>query len=173
MDIDHFHDTNTRKEKQNLKPHSYKPTPLRPTVNNLSKAIFTVNRHAKTATNPKFLYQLKRVALEKMISEGKARKIGLHFSKNPRFSQQHSDVLVKCGEYLFHIPPIKEDFKNLKHLGKLDHTFRNPKSNLSLSRAKSLLSKYTGLKEKPNNFKKRNKRKFKKPVFKRLGDSFF
>ncbi|MCS0543234.1 YkyB family protein, partial [Aeromonas veronii] len=67
--------------------------PLEPNVDNLARAIFVVNRHAKTATNPKFLYLLKRKALEKLISEGKAKKEGLHFSRNPKNSQQQSDVL--------------------------------------------------------------------------------
>jgi len=142
---------------------------LQPTVKNLSQAIFTVNRHAKTALNPKFLYTLKKVALNKMIQEKKAMKTGLHFSRNPKFSQQQSDVLVECGEYLFHIPPTKEDFELLPHLGHLDQHSRNPKTRMSLNQAKQLLQDYTGLQE--DN--KPQKEKPQKPVFKRLGDSFF
>ncbi len=74
---------------------------LKPTVENLSKAIYTVNRHAKTATNPKYLYLLKKKALQKLLNEGKGKKVGLHFSKNPRFSQQQSDVLISLGDYFF------------------------------------------------------------------------
>lgn len=144
--------------------------PLEPTIENLSQAIFTVNRHAKTALNPKFLYSLKKQALEKMIREEKASKAGLHFSRNPRFSQQQSDVLVKCGDYTFHIPPTKEDFEQLPHLGHLDQHSRNPKTCMSLSKAKQLLQEYTGLKE-PRQ--EHQKRKQQKPVFKKLGDSFF
>ncbi|RWR12428.1 YkyB family protein [Siminovitchia fortis] len=144
--------------------------PLEPTIENLSQAIFTVNRHAKTALNPKFLYSLKKQALEKMIREKKASKAGLHFSRNPRFSQQQSDVLVKCGDYTFHIPPTKEDFEQLPHLGHLDQHSRNPKTCMSLSKAKQLLQEYTGLKE-PRQ--EHQKRKQQKPVFKKLGDSFF
>ena len=62
--------------------------PLKPTVENLARAIFIVNRHAKTATNPKFLYLLKRKALEKLLVEGYAKKEGLHFSRNPKNSRQ-------------------------------------------------------------------------------------
>lgn len=29
---------------------------IEPTAENIAKAIYTVNRHAKTAPNPKFLY---------------------------------------------------------------------------------------------------------------------
>lgn len=39
---------------------------LQPTVENLSKAVYTVNRHAKTAPNPKYLYLLKKRALQKL-----------------------------------------------------------------------------------------------------------
>lgn len=118
------------------------------TVENLSKAIFIVNKHAKTAVDPKFLYELKKTALEKMLEEGKAQKIGLHFVRNPKSSIQSSTVLISCGAYLFHLPPKKEDFQKLKHLGHLNDDYRNPKTtNLSLKRAKAMLIAYTGLKE--------------------------
>ena len=71
--------------------------PLQLTVDNIAKAIFTVNRHAKTALNPSFLYLLKKKAIEKLLEEGKAKKVGLHFSRNPKYSQQQSDVLVAVG----------------------------------------------------------------------------
>jgi precorrin-4 methylase len=43
------------------------------TIENLSQAIFIVNRHAKTATNPKLLYKLKQETLKKLLEEGKAK----------------------------------------------------------------------------------------------------
>jgi hypothetical protein len=145
---------------------------LPPTTTNLSKAIFTVNRHAKTATNPKYLYSLKKKALLKMIQEGKAKKVGLHFSQNPKYSQQQSDVLVTCGEYSFHIPASKDDFQLLPHLGHLDQHTHNPKCHMSLFQAKKLLQNYTGFEEnetRPSSGRK----KYRKPVFKPLGESFF
>ena len=148
------------------------PHPLHPTVENLSQAIFAVNRHAKTATNPKFLYKLKQEALQKLINEGKANKVGLHYSSNPRFSQQQSDVLVKCGEYLFHLPPTKDDFAKLPHLGKLNDHVRNPRSSISLNQAKKLLITYTGLTE-AKDVPKHQKRTYQKPVFKKLGESYY
>lgn len=145
--------------------------PLDFTVDNLAKAIFVVNRHAKAATNPKFLYLLKRKALEKLLEDGKAKKEGLHFSRNPRNSQQQSDVLVSAGDYYFHMPPSKDDIARLPHLGYLNHSYRNPKTQLSLSQAKILLQDYVGLKEKI----KRNdpQKKYEKPIFKKLGESYF
>lgn len=113
-------------------------------INQLAQSIFVVNRHAKSATNPKYLYWLKKAALERLITEKKATKEGLHFSKNPRFSQQQSDVLVRAGDYYFHIPPTKDDFRTLSHLGNLDHTYRNPKTQLSLTSAKKMLQTYIG-----------------------------
>ncbi|GLB60401.1 hypothetical protein NCCP133_25330 [Cytobacillus sp. NCCP-133] len=145
---------------------------LHPTVENLSQAIFTVNRHAKTAPNPKFLYKLKHDALYKLIKEGKANKVGLHYSGNPKNSQQQSDVLVKCGYYSFHLPPSKEDFSHLPHLGKLDSQVRNPKASLSLNTAKMLLIAYTGLKEHTSS-PQQKKPRYEKPVFKKLGESYF
>jgi YkyB-like protein len=145
------------------------------TIENLSQAVFIVNRHAKTATNPKFLYKLKHESLKKLIEEGKARKIGLHFSQNPRNSQQQSDVLVECGRYTFHIPPTKSDFADLPHLGKLDGSVRNPKTSLPLNQAKSVLQLYTGISEiekPPSNNHRNSQRTYQKPVFKKLGERY-
>lgn len=145
---------------------------LKPTIENLSQAIFIVNRHAKTAPNPKYLYKLKYSALQKLIKEGKAKKVGLHFSNNPKYSQQQSDVLISCGKYTFHLPPTKNDFAELPHLGKLDSHVRNPKTTLSLTQAKKILSTYTGIKEEEKTHPPTRK-KYTKPVFKRLGESYF
>ncbi|MBY0120892.1 YkyB family protein [Bacillus sp. S/N-304-OC-R1] len=153
---------------KNDNPHN-----LHPTVESLSQAIFTVNRHAKTATNPKFLYKLKQDALQKLIREGKAKKVGLHFSSNPKYSQQQSDVLVVCGKYSFHLPPTKTDFAKLPHLGKLNDQIRNPRSSLSLNQAKKLLIAYTGLTEATDFSATHKKRAYEKPIFKKLGESYF
>jgi hypothetical protein len=110
----------------------------------LSQAIFVVNKHAKTAPNPKALYELKKESIEKMIQEGRAKKLGLHFTDNPKFSQQHSDVIVQCGDYIFHLPPTKDDIKNLPHFGSRCANKRNPKTYLSLSKAKHILQSYIG-----------------------------
>lgn len=142
---------------------------LEPTIDNLAKAIFTVNRHAKTALNPSFLYLLKKKAIEKLLEEGKAKKVGLHFSPNPKYSQQQSDVLVAVGEYYFHIPPTKEDFATLPHLGPLNGSYRNPMAKMPLSKAKALLQTYTGITDTKNE-PPRTKRPYQKPVFKRLGE---
>ncbi|KGR76390.1 YkyB family protein [Ureibacillus sinduriensis] len=141
-------------------------------VDNLSKAVFVVNKHAKTAPNPKFLYTLKKRALEKLISEDKAKKIGLHFSRNPNLSKQTSTVLISCGSYLFHILPVKEDFQNLPHLGSLEEQYRNPKTYLSLKQAKALLMTYTGIKEpQPNNpFGLQASKNYISPFAKRPGE---
>jgi hypothetical protein len=141
---------------------------------NITHAIFSVNRHAKTATDPKYLYLLKRKALEKLVQEGKAKKVGLHFSRNPKNSRQQSDVLVSAGDYFFHMPPSKEDFENLPHLGSLNQTYRNPKANMALSHAKEILQNYVGMfptTQKPQK-KAANNTKYQKPVFKRLGESY-
>ncbi|MCZ0754275.1 YkyB family protein [Anoxybacillus sp. J5B_2022] len=142
---------------------------LEPTIDNLAKAIFTVNRHAKTALNPSFLYLLKKKTIEKLLDEGKAKKVGLHFSPNPKYSQQQSDVLVVVGEYYFHIPPTKEDFATLPHLGALNGSYRNPVVKMPLSKAKALLQSYTGITE-TEKHPPRTKKPYQKPIFKRLGE---
>ncbi|PPA72222.1 YkyB family protein [Jeotgalibacillus proteolyticus] len=137
-------------------------------IASISQAIFTVNKHAKTASDPKFLYQLKKEALNKLLTERKAEKIGLQFSRNPGNSQQRSDLLVKCGDYFFHLPPKKEDFSSLPHLGELTDSYRNPKTRMGLREAKTILQSYTGLRGTP--IKPAQKRSYQKPVFKRLGE---
>ncbi len=114
---------------------------------------------------------MKKRALQKLLQEGKGRKVGLHFSNNPKYSQQQSDVLIEIGDYYFHLPPTKEDFEFLPHLGNLNQSYRNPKANMSLNRAKQLLQTYVGLKEKPTATKQKSH--YTKPVFKRLGESYF
>ncbi|KAA0548133.1 hypothetical protein FZW96_10425 [Bacillus sp. BGMRC 2118] len=147
--------------------------PNEPAISQLTQAIFSVNRHAKTAPDPKYLYLLKRKALERLVSEGKAKKIGLHFSRNPKNSKQQSDVLVLAGDYYFHMPSSKEDFAQLPHLGSLNQTYRNPKSNMSLSQAKEILQNYVGISPSRATLQKKSSyRKYQKPVFKRLGDSY-
>jgi hypothetical protein len=141
-------------------------------TNNLAKALFIVNRNAKTALDSKFLYSLKHATIKKMLAEGKAKKIGLHFSRNPKYSQQQLDVLISCGNYYFHIPPTKEDIQTLENLGKLDDKIRNPKTVFPLKEAKRLLQSYTGIQkqESPQNRFNKYKPQYQKPVFKRLGE---
>ncbi|ARI77666.1 YkyB family protein [Halobacillus mangrovi] len=108
----------------------------------LAEALFIVNRHAKTAPEPKHLYDIKKHTIDKLLEENRAKKIGLHFSDHPKFSQQHSTLLIEIGGFYFHIPANKGDFDQLKHLGKVDHSYRNPKPKLSLSKAKRTLYRY-------------------------------
>lgn len=111
-------------------------------IKQLAIAIYTVNRHAKTAPDNKQLYSLKKMAIDKLIRLGKAEKVGLHFVDNPKFSKQHSTLLVRCDNFLFHTIPDKEDFTTLPHLGQQDPTSRNPQERMSLKVARELLSTY-------------------------------
>ncbi|WP_339227540.1 YkyB family protein [Oceanobacillus sp. FSL K6-2867] len=111
-------------------------------LQDLAQALFTINRHAKTAPEPKHLYQIKKTTINKLLEENRAEKVGLHFSDHPKRSNQHSTLLVKVDNYFFHIPPSKEDFKQLKHLGSLDQSYRNPQSKMSLSLAKRIVYQF-------------------------------
>lgn len=126
------------------------------TIDEIARAIYTINRHAKAAPEPQHLYTIKKEALSLLLKKNKAKKIGLHFSNNPKFSNQHSTLLIKVNDYYFHIPPSKEDFKNLKHLGSLDHNFRNPRTQMSLSYAKKVIYEFIDWKE-PTSKKEQNK----------------
>ncbi len=149
------------------------PNPTCFTADDLGEAIYSVNRHAKTAPDPKFLYNLKKKTIIKMLEEGKAKKLGLQYSDHPHLSFQQSDVLIQCGKYTFHIPPSKDDFQTLTHLGHLSKEVRNPSSRLSLSKAKKILMSYTGCKENTDDTHAKNhKKKYYKPTFTRLGESY-
>src|SRR5699024_2204671 len=58
------------------------------------------------------------------------------------YSNQSSTLLVKINNYYFHLPPTKNDFKELKHLGSLDQSYRNPHVKMSLSKAKKIIYQY-------------------------------
>lgn len=120
----------------------------------IAEAIYTINRHAKTAPEPQQLYKLKKYAIEKLLQENRAVKAGLHFSDHPKFSNQHSTLLIRIEDFYFHIPPTKDDFKNLKHLGSLDQSYRNPQAKMSLSKAKRLVANYLGWTLEDQNNKK-------------------
>lgn len=124
----------------------------------IAQAIYTVNRHAKTAPKPQHLYQIKKIAIDKLLSEKKAKKIGLHYSDRPKYSNQYSTLLIQVHNYYFHIPPSKEDFKQLKHLGRLDQNFRNQRVRMSLSKAKHIIYNYINWQPKPKQrFKKKRR----------------
>lgn len=120
-------------------------------VRQLAVAIYTVNRHAKTAPDNKSLYDLKKRTLDKLIQSGQAEKIGLHFVDTPKHSKQHSTTLVQCSDFLFHMIPERDDFNNLPHLGHQDQASRNPQERMSLRTAKTLLSDYIGITSKKVN----------------------
>lgn len=114
----------------------------------IAQALYSINRHAKTAIKPQHLYYIKKETINQLLNEKRAKKIGLHFSKHPKLSNQHSTLLVKIDDYFFHILPTKEDFNNFKHLGKLDQNYRNPRTNMSLSQAKKIAYDYINYKPK-------------------------
>jgi len=140
-------------------------------IDKISKALFIINRHAKTAIDSKYLYTLKHETIKKLLSEGKAQKIGLHYSRNPKYSQQQLDVLISVGTYYFHIPPTKEDIQSLKNLGALNDHYRNPKTVFPLKEAKKILQMYTGIQNKDtqHQYHHQSYPRYTKPVFKRLG----
>ena len=111
-------------------------------VREIAKALYTVNRHAKTAPEPRHLYYIKKEAINRLLKENKAERIGLHFSEHPKLSNQHSTLLVKVDDYYFHILPTKKDFEQLRHLGSLDQNYRNPQAKMSLSQAKKIIYNY-------------------------------
>ncbi|MCZ0703953.1 hypothetical protein J2T56_002186 [Natronobacillus azotifigens] len=111
-------------------------------IDEIAQAIYIINRHAKTALNPKELYDMKKQAINRLLENHIAEKVGLHFSEQPKLSRQHSTLLVQVGDYYFHIPPKKEDFKKVKHLGNLDQNYRNPKTKMSLRHAKKIICSY-------------------------------
>lgn len=130
----------------------------------IAQAIYIVNKHAKTAIDSKYLYSLKKSAIQRLLKEGGAKKLGLHFSPNPKFCQQRLDLVIEVENYIFHIPPTKEDRESLPHLGERNHQYRNPKSTISIKKAKEILEKYTE-KEMKTIPKKETKKDKKNNIF--------
>lgn len=122
-----------------------------PDIKQIQHALYTINRHAKTALESTELYNLKKKVLKKLVTENRAKKIGLEYSTNPRVGLQSSVVLVKVGTddtepaFYFHTLAEKDDFKlNLKHKGKINHDLNNPRVHMGLEAAKTILYKYLG-----------------------------
>ncbi|NGP44421.1 hypothetical protein G4V62_05425 [Bacillaceae bacterium SIJ1] len=141
-----------------------------PRLHDIARALFIVNRNAKTAIHAKELYSLKHKTVQKLLEENKAKKIGLHFSKNPKNAQQHSNLLIQVDNYYFHVPPRKKDFSEVPHLGEGDASYRNPKTSMPLYEAKRLLEQYTGYR-----FQAKSKPTYPKrqaPVFTKLGEPY-
>lgn len=109
----------------------------------IARAVFIINRHSKTALDTRFLYQLKKAALLKLLAEKRAQKVGLQFSKNPKNCYQHSTVLITCQDFLFHLPADKQDLLSLKHLGTQQSIHKKHDFHMSLSRAKFIIQNYT------------------------------
>ncbi|MCD8510020.1 MAG: hypothetical protein LRY73_09235 [Bacillus sp. (in: Bacteria)] len=124
-------------------------SPRPPSLKEIQHALFIVNRHAKTALDSRELYDLKKRALKKLLRERMAEKVGLEFSKDPRYGLQSSVVLVKVGTatsestFYFHMLAEKEDFK-LKHRGKINEEIRNPRVSMPFETAKRILYRYLG-----------------------------
>ncbi len=129
-------------------------------IQQIAEAIYTVNRHAKTAPEPQHLYYLKKEAIHLLLKEQRAKKIGLHFSDHPKLSNQHSTLLIQVANYYFHILPTKDDFEHLEHLGSLDQSYRNPRSKMPLGRAKRILYDFIGWEpeKKPAHTKSKQRR---------------
>lgn len=111
----------------------------------LTHALYVLNRNLKTITDierKRYLYNLKKQVILQLVSEGRAKKVGIHFSPNPKFCKQASDVLVKIGDYGFHIPPTKDDFLKLPHLGNREIEKRNPKVYYPFKKAVRILEEY-------------------------------
>lgn len=128
--------------------------PKQYSIDEIAQAIFIVNRHAKTAPQPQHLYAIKKAALQKLLKKKHAKKVGLHFSKNPKYSNQHSTLLIQVGTYYFHMPPQRKDFQQLEHLGELDDSYRNPPARMGLSKAKEIIYTYTDWKKTDKKQKK-------------------
>ncbi|MED2972879.1 YkyB family protein [Fictibacillus sp. B-59209] len=118
---------------------------MKTTIQDVHKAIYIINIHAKNAPA---LYPMKQRAIQKLLKEGRAVKIGLTYSPNPGNALQRLDVLIRVGDFLFHLPSTKEDRRNLEILED-DPEYRNPKVYMPLKRAKRLLELYSPLLESP------------------------
>lgn len=82
---------------------------MKTTTQETAKAIYIINKHAKNAPE---LYSIKNRAIQQLLKEGRAQKLGLHYSPNPGNALQKLDVLIRKMISYFIIPPRKKIEKN-------------------------------------------------------------
>lgn len=129
---------------------------MKTTIQEIAKAIYIVNTHAKNAPE---LYTIKNRAIQRLLKEGRAEKLGLNYSQNPRNALQHLDVLVTVDKFLFHHPSTKEDRNKLKIIvSETNH--RNSKVSMPLRRAKQILEAYSPLPKPPGIHKRSNPKQY-------------
>jgi len=58
-------------------------TPLK----ELAQALYTVNRHAKTAPEPQHLYYIKKETIHKLLKENRAKKTRSAFFRSSKIQQ--------------------------------------------------------------------------------------
>ncbi|RXZ01506.1 YkyB family protein [Fictibacillus sp. S7] len=119
------------------------------TIREIAIAIYVINNHAKNAP---ILYSLKYRAIQQLLKEGRAEKIGLQYSPNPGKALRRLDVLVRIEDFFFHQPSTKEDRRTLKVVER-DSSFRNPKERMSIFRAKQIINAYSPPKKSSENRK--------------------
>lgn len=141
-------------------------------MESIKHALYSVNRHVKTAIDKRELYELKNKTLQKLIKVGHAEKLWLEYSVQSGKSKQSSVVLVKVGitthgePHYFHMIPEKDDYQSLKHKGAVSNQdLRNPKSNMSLAVAKKTLLKFNGVEPQKVKVKKPLKHALNKRIF--------
>jgi hypothetical protein len=101
----------------------------------LLKAIYTVNNHAKNADH---LYVYKHRAINKLMSEKKANKIGIQkLAPGSIFT-----IIEVCG-FQFHMPVTPSDKKTLPSIP-IEPQYRNPKHHMSVKKAKKIIEEYLG-----------------------------
>lgn len=141
-------------------------------MESIKHALYSVNRHVKTAIDKHELYDLKNKTLQKLIKVGHAEKMWLEYSAHPGKSKQSTVVLVKVGiktqgdPHYFHTIPEKDDYQFLKHKGVVStQDLRNPKSNMALNLAKKILLKFIGVAPKKVKVQKPLRHALNKRIF--------
>ncbi|WNF35077.1 YkyB family protein [Bacillaceae bacterium IKA-2] len=141
-------------------------------MESIKHALYSVNRHVKTAIDKRELYDLKSKTLQKLLKVGHAEKMWLEYSSNPGKSKQSTVVLLKVGTktkgepHFFHMLPEKDDYSSLKHKGVVStQDLHNPKSNMSLKIAKEILLKFIGVDIKKAHVKKAPRQALNKRIF--------
>ncbi|WP_171016839.1 YkyB family protein [Pseudalkalibacillus caeni] len=125
-------------------------------IETIAVALYTVNKHAKVASKESQLYLLKNNALNKLLREGIAKKIGIHKATSAKYSKQQLELLIQIGRFTFHQKPTKHDLKNFPHLGERDEGIRNPKIHMPLKKARQTLEQYAGRVKQPELKKKKD-----------------
>lgn len=135
-----------------------------PTIENLSQALYVINKSAKVSRDTKnenyqrrrhgivsaakkrqeHLYSLKDATLNKLLKEKLANVKGYHKQKSSYNDEYNYLILIEFGDFTFHKPSFPGQVENLVELGEVNKisSEKTFKAKINFFESEKLLEKY-------------------------------